>query len=57
MDVHIEIFNSLGQIVTALNPSKGEIFALDLPTVSIGIYFVKVQTGASFKTIRWVVTQ
>ncbi len=57
MDVHIEIFNSLGQIVSALNPSKGEVITLDLPVVSAGIYFVKVQTGASFKTIRWVVTQ
>ena len=57
MDVHIEIFNSLGQIVSTLNPSKGEIFELELPAISIGIYFVKVQTGSSFKTIRWVVTQ
>jgi hypothetical protein len=57
MDVNIEIFNSLGQLVSALNPGKGDAFMLEIPAVPVGIYFVKVQTGASFKTIRWVVTQ
>jgi hypothetical protein len=57
MDVQVQVFNSLGQIVSTLNPSKGDAFMLEIPAVPVGIYFVKVQTGASFKTIRWVVTQ
>jgi hypothetical protein len=57
MDVQVQVFNSLGQIVSSLNPGKGDAFMLEIPAVPVGMYFVKVQTGESYQTIRWVVTQ
>lgn len=51
LDYRIEVFNSLGQVVTALKASEQKQ-EIDLSFLSSGVYYLKVQSGLNQKVFK-----
>ena len=52
-DINYEIFNNIGQTIEKSKSTNSE-FSINTSSMSSGVYFIKLQTEAGLKTLRFV---